>query len=91
LQGNTIDDHQDLEIEPNQDEMNAMEEVEERFQEIENLFDQRVLENMEIDIGNSRTEGEDEEQDRIAVKEEEKDVKCIDAAGTVKDDDGQNE
>ena len=80
-----------MEFEPDQDEMNAMDEAEERIQDIENLFDQRQSESMEIDIGNTGTEGEDEAQDRIGAKEEEKDVKRIDAAGAVKEGDAKNE
>jgi len=68
-----------------------MDEAEERIQNIENLFDQRQSESMEIDIGNTGTEREDEAQDRIGAKEEEKDVKRIDAAGAVKEGDAKNE
>jgi len=71
--------------------MNTMEEVEECIQDIENQLDQRLSESMEIDIGNTGTEGEDKAQNRIGAKEEEKDVKHIDAAGVVKEDNAKNE
>jgi hypothetical protein len=45
---------------------------------------------MEIDIGNTDREGEDEVQDRIGAMEKEKDVKRIDVAGAVKEGDAKN-
>jgi hypothetical protein len=50
---NVPDNHLDLENEPNQDKMNAIDEEEEHIQDIENLFNQRPSESMEIDIGNT--------------------------------------
>jgi hypothetical protein len=63
-----------LEYEPDQDEMNAMEEVAERIQDSDNQFDQRQSESMEIDIVKTGTEGQDEAQAGIRAKEEVKDV-----------------
>jgi len=38
LQCNSVDDHLDLDFEQDQDGMNAMDKVEERIQDIENIF-----------------------------------------------------
>jgi hypothetical protein len=90
-QGNTVDDHLELEFEPDQDEMNAVDEAEERIQDIENLFDQRQSESMAFNTSIIGTEGEDVAQERIGAKEEEKDVQCIDVAGEVKEGDANNQ
>jgi len=71
--------------------MNTMEEVKPRIQDIENQFHQRQSESMEINIGNTSTEGEDEAQNRIGARKEQQDVKGIDTAGAVKKGDAKNE
>jgi hypothetical protein len=91
LQGHTIDDDLDLEFEPDQDEMNGMDEAEECIKDIENLFNQRRSESIEMDIGNTCTEGEDETANSIGAKVEVKDVKRIDMAGRGKEGDAKNE
>jgi hypothetical protein len=76
--------------EPSQDEMNALDEVEESIEDIENLFIQRQSESVEINIGNTDPEGEDNVQDRIGAMEKKKDVKRIDVEGAVKEGDAKN-
>jgi hypothetical protein len=91
LQGNTIDNHLDLDFEPNQDEINAMDEVEKHIKDIENIFDQRWAESIKIEIGSTGTEGEQKGQHRIGAKEEGKYVKSIGVAGAVKEGNAKNE